>query len=524
MRLNITTGESGIRFNGENSRPRQRKPLSSQYDKDSRAREHEEGHDLRVALPRRLLAGLLVIAGLAPCPIGSQTNVNRTAAPTERCLLIVETSKSMQRRVDGVLGAVQDLLGSRLDGKFRDGGTLGIWTFNEELSAGRFPLQTWSASAQKEITQRTITFLKGQKYEKLTSFDKVAPALSRVIKESELITVILICSGDGKIRGTPFDDQINQTFQQWHDIQQKARLPFVTVLRARHGQVAAYVVNTPPWPLQVPSLPEETKGSEAARGKLLEALHGSSTPAAPPPIAAEKTSQPPEPASVPSPAPAVATPQASPPFTGVLITNAPAPVKPPEAAAPAVEAAKPEPAPAVPEKPAVESPPSAVPPPAPISEPRSESVKARVAMLAEPAPAKPAAVSPPPAPEPMPENAAVEQPKPSPTPEVKNEAAQASPAVHESSPAASAPTVTSAQPAPLRPASVEPPPAARPAPSAQSATAVPAESLLHSKTIWIAALLLIVVAAGLTLLLSRRSHAAPHGSLITRSFDRDHKP
>src|ERR1019366_5404819 len=118
--------------------------------------------------------------------------------------------------------------------------------FNEELYTGRFPLQPWSSSAQKDITQRALTFLKGQKYEKQANFDKVAPTLSRVIKDSELITVILISSGDGRIRGTPFDDQLNEAYRQWHAQQQKARMPFVTVLRARRGQAIRCVVNTPP--------------------------------------------------------------------------------------------------------------------------------------------------------------------------------------------------------------------------------------------------------------------------------------
>ena len=55
-------------------------------------------------------------------------------------------------------------------------------------------------------SKRTITYLKGQKYGKRADFEEVAPVLGRVIAASELITVILISSGDCKIAGTPFDD------------------------------------------------------------------------------------------------------------------------------------------------------------------------------------------------------------------------------------------------------------------------------------------------------------------------------
>ena len=81
----------------------------------------------------------MLLAGLTPCPLRAQTNAAKAAPPSERCLLIVETSKSMQRRTDAVLEAVQDLLASRLNGQFRDGDTLGVWTFNEDLSRGPFP-------------------------------------------------------------------------------------------------------------------------------------------------------------------------------------------------------------------------------------------------------------------------------------------------------------------------------------------------------------------------------------------------
>jgi len=496
--------------------------LRNRYEDESRAKGRQDWSGIRFVLTQRLLAGLLMLAGLTPCPLRAQTNAARATPPSERCLLIVETSKSMQRRADAVLGAVQDLLKSGLNGEFRDGGTLGVWTFNEDLSAGRFPLQTWSSSAQKDITQRTLTFLKGQKYEKQANFDKVAPALSRVIYDSELITVILVSSGDGKVRGTPFDDRINGAYLQWHAQQQKARMPFVTVLRARHGQVAQYIVNTPPWPLQVPRLSEGTNSAETPHDKLLEALHTAASPTVPPLIVSEQKLQP-EPVPEPKPEPVAAKPEAPPPVAVATITNQPTIIKPPEQAAAPVEVAKTEPVPVVPEKAATESPPNAIPVPIPASKPKTEPVQAPEAKPAEPAPPKPEPAPPPPAPMPKPEPVAVEQPKPSPAPEVKTEPVPAPPATHESPPAA-AQSATAEQPAPSHPSSLEPPPPSRPAPSAQNATAVPAESLLRRGNIWIAALLMAIVALGFGFLLMRRSRAAPQASLITRSFERDKKP
>ena len=412
---------------------------------------------------QRLLAGLLVLGGVADYPLRAQTNTPRAPRPPARYLLIVETSKSMQPRAATVLSTVWYLLGSGLDGQFRNGGTLGVWTFNQDLSAGNLPLQTWSSSAQKDITQRTISFLKGQKYGKRPKFDEVAPALRRVIEASEALTVVLITSGDCKIQGTPFNEQVNAAYQQFRGQQQKAHMPFVTVLRARHGQVVDYIVNTPPWPLQVPRLPEEGKSVEAPHGKPLEALHDAPASAAPPLIVSGKKPQP-EPAPVPKPAAAPAKTEPLPALTAATVTNERAVVQPPEPAVPPVKIAKVEPAPVVPAKPANEP----VPAPQVASEPKAETVKAPEVKAAEPAPVKPEAISGPPAPgaKPQPAPAITESPPPAVAATVPKEPA----VVKRPEPAPAPVEVAKVEPAPIVPTkpATEPAPKPVPAPKAVS--------------------------------------------------------
>jgi hypothetical protein len=454
-------------------------------------------------LAPRLLAGLLAIMAMAPCQLRAQTNTAKPAPLSDRCLLIVETSKPMQRRSDAVLGTVRGLLMSGLNDQLRDGSTLGVWTYNEDLNAGRFPLQTWSTSAQKDIIQRTLAFLKGQKYEKQANFHKVAPALGRVIKDSKLITVVLISSGDHEVRGTPFDDQINAAYRRWSSQQQQARMPFVTVLCARNGQIANYVVNTPPWPLEMPRLPPETKSAEVVREKLVEAVRKAQTSSVPPLIVSGKKPQP-EQASTPKPELAIAKPEAPPPVAAAASTNEPAMVKPPGPAAPPAEIAK------------TESAPNPSPAPKPAPEPKAEIVKALAAKPVEPAPPKSEPAPPPPAPKPKPEPASIQQTTPSPAREVKTEPAPAPPATPAGSPGTSG-SATGAASALSRPSPL-------PVPLAQTATAVPAGPLASHRTIWIAGLVLAVVATGFAFLLLRRSRAAPQVSLITRSLERKNKP
>jgi hypothetical protein len=205
------------------------------------------------------VAGTVLWLGLvlSPSLIEAQTN---TAAPVyapNRFLLVIETSRAMQHRVQPMLQAVHDVLGSNLAGQGRRGDTLGIWTFNEELHTGLIGLQQWSPEDQKKLTDRVTGFLSAQKYEKRCRFEKMLPALDRVVQGSPYLTVILICQGDEEIHGTPYDQRINAFFRTWQLQQQDAGTPFVIALRAQGGKYVDCTMNPSPWRAELPALPAE---------------------------------------------------------------------------------------------------------------------------------------------------------------------------------------------------------------------------------------------------------------------------
>jgi hypothetical protein len=205
-----------------------------------------------VASYRRIVLLFFVFSWLPG--LNAQTNAPAPAARSNRYLLIVETSRSMQRRSEGVFQAIHALLASSLGGQIRNGDTLGVWTYNEELSAGKLTLQRWSVDAPKTVTSRVIAFVKEQKFEKQGRFEKVLPTLGRIMKNSELITVLLISDGT-EVHGTGFDDRINEVFKTWRAQQQDARMPFVTVMRAYKGKLTDCLVNPAPWVVELPPLP-----------------------------------------------------------------------------------------------------------------------------------------------------------------------------------------------------------------------------------------------------------------------------
>ena len=621
MTLSITTGRSGSDFSGGNNQPATRQEMNERNGHASVGKSRPLGSGCALALTPRLLTGLLFLGSMAPHSLLARPDAASTAAPPDRCLIIVETSRSMQPRADAVIAAVRNLVTSGLNAQLQKGDTLGMWTFNEDLYAGRFPLQTWSPQAGEEITQRAVAFLKAQKYEKQARFSEVVPALSRVIRDSELITVILISSGDEKIEGTLIDGAVNEYFSRWRKQQQKAQIPFVMVWRAKNGALVDCSFNTALWPLQMPRLAVERQTPETAAKARTEAASETPAPGIPSANAPAKGPQP-EGVSTAKSEPAVGKVEAPPILKTAATTNEPVKAKPPEAAASQVEMARAKPPPpaavataddvpveAKPPGPAafpVEIP-EAVPaftstfarapdepvetkrseptvppiepsrpelpstvavktitnepvkptrselaappavaakagPPADVTEkrmtnsvpeaapaltsaaqPKQELPSAPRGKSSEPAPAKSVAAAPPPAPTPTSEPATLQQLNLSPAPQRMTVTAPPAAAAHEDKRTnATSPVATQIAPATTLP--VGPPPSSSPRPPIQSATAIPAVRATSNLNILAAGLVLAGAAAVTALLLARRSHPVPQGSLITRSFQREKKP
>src|SRR5580765_6381266 len=150
---------------------------------------------------------------------------------------MVERHHAIGHRSDATLKTITSLLYSGFSRQIKQGDTLGVWTYNQQLYAGRMPLQRWSTPLQHEIVSATLDFFKGQKYEKQPVFSSVRPALDKVIKDSEFITIVLISSGEEVMSGTPFDDKINELYKTWKVDQEKTKMPFITVLRAKRGTI-----------------------------------------------------------------------------------------------------------------------------------------------------------------------------------------------------------------------------------------------------------------------------------------------
>src|SRR6185503_11340958 len=103
-----------------------------------------------------------------------------TNDPGGRYLFIVDTSVSMQRRAVNTQKVVGELLLAGLNGQLRPGDTIGVWTFNDELNAGNFPLQQWTPQARQHIANSVVEFLKRQPYAKQAQLDKALKPMQQV--------------------------------------------------------------------------------------------------------------------------------------------------------------------------------------------------------------------------------------------------------------------------------------------------------------------------------------------------------
>lgn len=212
---------------------------------------------------RRTVAVALLLLGVAAAsPLRAQTN--EPPQRHGRYLFIVETSEAMRKRMDNTLQTVRFLLTERLTNQLAEGDTVGLWTFDEKLHSGQYPMQVWSPGNLQIVPKSMADFLHRQPLVKEARMDEVMPALGRLMRSSERITVFILSSGTAPISGTPFDSTLNENYKLNEKDLRKKGLPFVTSLRAWHGRIIGGSIAWQPWPIDLPQFPPDPKRPKPA--------------------------------------------------------------------------------------------------------------------------------------------------------------------------------------------------------------------------------------------------------------------
>jgi len=105
------------------------------------------------------------------------------------------------------------------------------------------------------IASNIVRFVSKQHYSKKTTFDTLPLQLNWVVQNSDRLTVLVFCDGEGEIKGTPFDAGINRVFQQQRDERKQTRQPVVVVMCSQLGHYVGCSMNLPPAMITFPGFP-----------------------------------------------------------------------------------------------------------------------------------------------------------------------------------------------------------------------------------------------------------------------------
>ena len=182
----------------------------------------------------------------------------KSAPPGNRFLFVLETSAAMSRLEHGGRQAIFDLIYSGVDGRMRKGDTYGVWTFNEQVFAGVYPMQIWDGQRNLEHASTAGRFLKTQKYEKTGHLTNLMNQLQAVLRVAKDLNVFIVTDGTDVMQGTPFDDQINANYRSGAVQVRHSSKPLITVLTARDGQFTAASVSLAGERIVLAQLPLQT--------------------------------------------------------------------------------------------------------------------------------------------------------------------------------------------------------------------------------------------------------------------------
>jgi hypothetical protein len=116
-------------------------------------------------------------------------------------------------------------------------------------------LQRWLPENAATIASDITNLVRLQHYSKNTSFDVIMPEVNNLVQDSQRLTVLIFCDGDGEINGTPFDNAINTLLKQSKSALSKSGDTFIVVLRAQLGQYIGYTVNSSAVGVNLPGFP-----------------------------------------------------------------------------------------------------------------------------------------------------------------------------------------------------------------------------------------------------------------------------
>ncbi len=179
------------------------------------------------------------------------------APPTspQRWLLVFELSAEMKDRQPATAEVLKNFFATGAYGRLQPGDSIGVWTFDQKLHAGQFPLTIWNTNPAPAVAGNVAAFLQSRNYAGKARLSLLQPALNSIAANSERFTVVIFCTGESDLSGTPYDLGVNQIFRNARAERRKHRQPFVVLMRTWSGKYLGCTVNYPPGPMNIPPFP-----------------------------------------------------------------------------------------------------------------------------------------------------------------------------------------------------------------------------------------------------------------------------
>jgi len=218
-------------------------------------------------MKRLFILGCLCLAFHLRGQETSSTNAAALPRPVYRFLFLIDTSSAMSRQKTVTLDTVSRLILSGIGGRIQTGDAWNLWMIDDQLHTNAIPAQRWDPQQRADLASRLFRFLRAQRFNKKKAhLEKSLAAVAEEAKLSGALTVFLFTDGSAPVKGTPFDEPINEIFAKHAAGMRKAKKPFVTVFVTQDGRFAAHAVSPGGERIYIPRLPEAVataKKSEA---------------------------------------------------------------------------------------------------------------------------------------------------------------------------------------------------------------------------------------------------------------------
>ncbi len=205
-----------------------------------------------------MIRSLFKFLACALCLVAGQSRVDAAYVPVEaapngeRFLFVVDMSEDIDRLQAEIEATIYDMIATGFYGQMQPGDTYGVWTFNKETYAGRFPMQIWETRRAAQLGAIAAAYLSGAPYEKSSDMQQMMGKLMTVVQAVSNLTVFVISDGKSAMRGTPFDKAINAEYKKLRRDRNAAKRPLVTMLSFRTAWAFTNSVQIAGVPIKLP--------------------------------------------------------------------------------------------------------------------------------------------------------------------------------------------------------------------------------------------------------------------------------